>query len=1331
MSGSSLMATRGWRARLAVLLVPALALSFSAMTMLGAAPAGADTVPVVPGTPTTVTSDYLPTVQINGVAWDQVVVGNTVYVVGQFTSARPAGAAAGTSETPRSNLLAYNITTGNLITTWAPTINAQGKTITASADGARIYVGGSFTQANATARNRIAAFNATTGALITTFNPNANSTVNDIVVSGTTAYFVGNFSAVSNQARGRMAAVDATTGALRPWAPTADREVRTLVAPAGLQKIVVGGHFETLNGLAIKGMVALDSITGAVMPWPVNQIATNWGADAAIWSLTTNGTSVFGTGYTYLVNGLDTGNFEGTFSADASTGELQWITSCRGDHYDVAVIGSVVYDVSHTHDCAGSGGNPQTEPWTQQYATAWTTAPAAGGATNAFGYFTGQPRPQFLHWLPALDPGTFTGRSQAAWTIEGNSQYVALGGEFPRVNGVAQNGLARFAVSGVAPDKDGPRGGFESLPKLVGLSPGSLRVSWLAAWDRDNERLTYEVLRGASAPSAVVVKTFTKDTTWWNRPQLSFNDTTAAPGSTQTYRIRVTDPKGNSFTSNPATGTVPTGSPGSSAYRTAVQADSPDTYWRLAESAGTPGYDQVGASDLTVESSASRNVAGALLNETDGAITFDGAGSTPAATTGTGISGPSAFSVETWFKTTTNSGGKIVGFGCNATGNSGCYDRHIYMSDDGTLRFGIYDGGTRTISSGPGFNDGQWHHAVGTMGSGGQQFFVDGKLIGTDPNGTSAQVYNGYWRVGGDNLNGWPGQPSNSRFAGSIDETAIYAAPLSLAQVRNHFLASGRPQTWPTPPTRPSDTYGGLVWDSNPSLYLRLDETSGTTALNRAEGDVGANYADGVTLGGTGSPAAPTGTSISLDSGAARVVGAQQVNNPQTFSLETWVKTTTTQGGRIIGFGRSQDESSGSYDRHLYMLDSGQLRYGVYTGNTETIDSPLAYNDGQWHHVVVTNQPGSQQMFVDGQLVVSGNAPFAENYPGYWRLGSDNIWGGASTKNFRGQLDEAAVYPSILSAQTVLDHWAAAGGGVPNVVPVSLFSASSVDLLASFNGSGSSDSDGTVVSYGWNFGDGSTGTGVSAQRTYGAAGTYTVTLTVTDDDGATGVSSQQVTVTAPVVVNYASDSFFRTLASGFGAADLGGTWTLGGTTSNFSVNGGAGRMVAGAGVSRTASLNSVAQSSTEVNVKVSFDRASTGGGIYFAVQGRRINSSNDYRVKVRVLSNNTVSAQLVRTIGGVETVIQNLATVPGLTYSVGDVLRVRLQADGVGTTQLRAKVWKDGTVEPATWLLQASDTTASLQAPGSVGLWFYLSGTSTQVPVTMSIDDFVAGPLRP
>ena len=92
-----------------------------------AAPALADTRPIdAPNNPVTVSADALPTVQIDGVAWSQVVVGNTVYVGGKFTTARPAGAAAGSrTPTPRSNLLAYDITTGNLITTFAPDLQRQ------------------------------------------------------------------------------------------------------------------------------------------------------------------------------------------------------------------------------------------------------------------------------------------------------------------------------------------------------------------------------------------------------------------------------------------------------------------------------------------------------------------------------------------------------------------------------------------------------------------------------------------------------------------------------------------------------------------------------------------------------------------------------------------------------------------------------------------------------------------------------------------------------------------------------------------------------------------------------------------------------------------------------------------------------------------------------------------------------------------------------------------------------------------------------------------------------------------------------------------------------
>jgi PKD repeat protein len=67
-------------------------------------------------------------------------------------------------------------------------------------------------------------------------------------------------------------------------------------------------------------------------------------------------------------------------------------------------------------------------------------------------------------------------------------------------------------------------------------------------------------------------------------------------------------------------------------------------------------------------------------------------------------------------------------------------------------------------------------------------------------------------------------------------------------------------------------------------------------------------------------------------------------------------------------------------------------------------------------------------------------------------------------------------------------------------------------LAVSFSAAGSSDADGSIVSYTWSFGDGSTQSGVTAQRTYSTAGTYTATLTVTDNAGLT--DSKSVTITA-------------------------------------------------------------------------------------------------------------------------------------------------------------------------------------------------------------------------
>ena len=58
-----------------------------------------------------------------------------------------------------------------------------------------------------------------------------------------------------------------------------------------------------------------------------------------------------------------------------------------------------------------------------------------------------------------------------------------------------------------------------------------------------------------------------------------------------------------------------------------------------------------------------------------------------------------------------------------------------------------------------------------------------------------------------------------------------------------------------------------------------------------------------------------------------------------------------------------------------------------------------------------------------------------------------------------------------------------------------------------FDGSGSSDPDGSIVAYDWDFGDGNSGTGVSPTHSYAAAGLYTVSLTVTDNAGATDTAT--------------------------------------------------------------------------------------------------------------------------------------------------------------------------------------------------------------------------------
>ncbi|BDZ51947.1 hypothetical protein GCM10025867_41880 [Frondihabitans sucicola] len=581
------------------------------------------------------------------------------------------------------------------------------------------------------------------------------------------------------------------------------------------------------------------------------------------------------------------------------------------------------------------------------------------------------------------------------------------------------------------------------------------------------------------------------------------------------------------------------------------------SFWRLDEASGTTVYDAAGYNDQVAGAGVTRGTAGATVDG-DTASTFDGS-STGFSSTQSSVPGPQTFSVEAWVKTTSTSGGKIVGFGNSPTGTSSSYDRHLYLDPSGKANFGVYDGNTEVLSSPTAINDGQWHQLIGTLSSSGMQFFVDGKRVGTAPNITTAQDYTGYWRIGGDSS--WNG---SNFLSGSIDDVSVYPTALTQTQANNQYVAAGYASQLNSAPT---DNYGSRVFSDNPYLYYRLGDASGaTTAKDSSLSGTAGVYTGGVTQGAAGAIAGTTDTAATFDGSSGQVDSTQSYNDPEVYSIEAWFKTTTTTGGKIVGFGNSQTGTSSAYDRHVYMQDNGQLVFGTYTGQTNTITTPGSYNDGTWHQVVASQSSDGLKLYVDGVLQGTNPTTQAQAYTGYWKIGGDNTWS-SSSAYFAGSIDDVSIYDKALSASTVSDHFALGGAGATNQPPTASFTSAVTDLSAAFDASASADADGSVASYAWDFGDGSTGTGKTPTHAYTTPGTKTVTLTVTDDKGATGVTSSQVVVTAPHV-NVVPTASFTSTATGLSSAfDASASADSDGTIASYAWDFGDG--TTGSGVSPT------------------------------------------------------------------------------------------------------------------------------------------------------------------
>ena len=282
-----------------------------------------------------------------------------------------------------------------------------------------------------------------------------------------------------------------------------------------------------------------------VLPWAANQTIRDGGDKSAITNLRTDGQQIYGVGCAY-----GTGNFEGTFAANPLTGAITTVNDCHGDTYDIFPIGPIMYSVGHAHDCRAVRSFPDTSPRVRwQRALAQTIAPKTTNiGPDSYGWnYNGLPASAILHWFPDMPSGSYTGQYQAGWTITGNGTYVAIGGEFPSVNGVAQQGLVRMAVAATAPNKRGPiydTKPARPVPATTATSPstGTMRVTFGTAWDYDNESLTYNLYRDGLTPA---IYTTTIKTNFWTVPSVNFDDTGLAPGSSHSYQVKITDAFGN------------------------------------------------------------------------------------------------------------------------------------------------------------------------------------------------------------------------------------------------------------------------------------------------------------------------------------------------------------------------------------------------------------------------------------------------------------------------------------------------------------------------------------------------------------------------------------------------------------------------------------------------------------------------------------------------------------------------------------------------------------------------------------------------------------------
>jgi hypothetical protein len=470
-----------------------------------------------------------------------------------------------------------------------------------------------------------------------------------------------------------------------------------------------------------------------------------------------------------------------------------------------------------------------------------------------------------------------------------------------------------------------------------------------------------------------------------------------AAATTYHYRIVAEGPAG---TTKGADKTFTT------SYSATVNSDGPVSYWRLGESSGTSAADERGANPGTYQNSPTLGAASLLATDTaNKAVTFDGTNDSVKVPSATSLQLTSSLSLEAWIKPTSlPASGSFASILTKA-------ESYSLQFNGPRLEFTIMQNGVRQRLQAPEgtIATGQTYHVVGTFDGNTQRLYVNGTQVASTGLSGSATTNTTPLYIGS-----WNG--SEEFFKGTIDEAAVYGTVLSATRVAAHYqVGSG---SAPPPPS-----YSATVNSDGPVSYWRLGESSGTSAADERGANPG-TYQNSPTLGAASLLATDTANkAVTFDgtNDSVKVPSATSLQLTSSLSLEAWIKPTSLP-------------ASGSFASILTKAESYSLQFNgprleftiMQNGVRQRLQAPEGtIATGQTYHVVGTFDGNTQRLYVNGTQVastgLSGSAT-TNTTPLY--IGS---WNG-SEEFFKGTIDEAAVYGTVLSATRVAAHYQVGSG---------------------------------------------------------------------------------------------------------------------------------------------------------------------------------------------------------------------------------------------------------------------------------------------------------------